>query len=82
MEFLEQRLQDLKKQHAQAPDLESAKSLQVDIRNVEKALQVDGELRAAVNGPSKPVRLPIVSGESNVEFRARAERELANVREA
>jgi hypothetical protein len=82
MEFLEQRLQDLRKQHAQAPDLESAKALQVDIRNVEKALQVDGELRSAVNGPSKPIRLPIVASESNVEFRARAERELAAVREA
>jgi hypothetical protein len=96
MEFLQERLRDLKRQRTEvetrlqdlnnqlgpAADWQTATTLSLDIRNIEKALQVDGELRSPVNGPSKPIRLPILADETNFEFRARAERELAAVREA
>ena len=81
MEFLQERLRDLKKQLCRAADLESATALSTDIRNIEKALQIDGELRAVVNGPKTPIRVSAVVGESDQEFRARAKRELAAVRE-
>jgi hypothetical protein len=97
MEFLEQRLRelrtqnaevetrlkDLNLQHSRAADLETATTLSIDIRNLERALRAEGELRAAVGGFGQPVRVrQVIAGETDQEFRARAERELAAIHQA
>lgn len=79
MEQLEQRLTDLKKQLGQASDLEKTKELSQDIANVERALELDRELRMGIGGPKPPVRVEQRAGLSDAEFRARAEKELAAV---
>jgi hypothetical protein len=81
MEQLEQRLQDLKIQMGRATDRAQLETLAIDIRNVERALEADAELRAAIGGPKAPVRVDKPTGESDVEFRTRAEKELARIAE-
>jgi hypothetical protein len=62
-----------------------ADSLNTDIRNIERALEIERELRSPVGTgtkfppTSRPVREVRVVEEADQEFRTRAERELAAI---
>jgi hypothetical protein len=83
---LSERLVELRSKHAHTGDLEQAKLLQHDIHNVERALAVEAELRMTPDaaGASKRMHLAAAAQrpvETDAEFRARAERELARVKQ-
>jgi hypothetical protein len=82
---LEQRLINLKALRKGIKDADVG-ALDIDIRNVERALETEREMRAsASNGvfpPSgRPAKVVAPSGESDTEFRQRAARELERVAE-
>ena len=83
MEFnIENRCVELRKQIAKATSLEDVATLTADLRRAERCIEVENQARGGFDNRGRQIK-PIEStvGESDVEFRARAERELAKVAE-
>jgi hypothetical protein len=78
--MFDERLKELRSQLGSATDPEKAKLLTADIARLERAMEIEAELRESPNSAGrKPVRLAQRPAETETEFRARAERELARV---
>ena len=82
---LEQRLSNLKALRKGMTGADAG-AVDIDIRNVERALETEREMRStATNGifpPSgRPAKVVAPSSESDTEFRQRAARELERVAE-
>ena len=83
---LEQKLKNLKELRKGSKDLDMINTLTVDIRNIERVMEVEREARSSGQSgifppPGRAARVVAPSGESDIEFRERATKELERVAE-
>jgi hypothetical protein len=81
--MFEQRIIEMRRTLAESTDLEAAATLTADIARLEKATEIAEELRESPNpaGGGRVRVAPQRANETETEFRARAERELARIEE-
>jgi len=84
MEFtLENRCAELRTKIAKATNLEDVATLTADLRRAERCIEVETKAHGGFDNRGRQIKpFEATVGESDVEFRARAERELAKVVEA